>query len=220
MKGIKLKPLVDILMTISLLFLMSYELLGSTLHEVIGVIMFVLFIVHHILNRNWSKYLLKGKQTPIRIFQNILVVLVLITFILSMISGVVISRHIFSFLPFNHIGTFSRIHMFSTYWSFILMSLHLGLHFNTLALMIKKNRNFSKVFKAIVTVVLLLIFVYGVYAFFKRDILDYLLLNNQFFILGDKEFLPLYIFDYMTIMLSLSLISSVISSLLRKLNHR
>ena len=100
------------------------------------------------------------------------------------------------------------------------MSLHLGLHFNTLALMIKKNRNFSKVFKAIVTVVLLLMCVYGVYAFFKRDILDYLLLNNQFFILGDKEFLPLYIFDYMTIMLSLSLISSVISSFLRKLNHR
>ena len=34
---LKLKPIIDILMTFALLLLMSYELLGSTAHEVIGV---------------------------------------------------------------------------------------------------------------------------------------------------------------------------------------
>ena len=34
--------MVDILMTFALLLLMSYELLGSTAHEVVGVVMFVL----------------------------------------------------------------------------------------------------------------------------------------------------------------------------------
>ena len=43
---LKLKPIIDILMTFALLLLMSYELLGSTAHEVIGVVMFVLFVVH------------------------------------------------------------------------------------------------------------------------------------------------------------------------------
>ena len=39
---LKLKPIIDILMTFALLLLMSYELLGSTAHEVVGVAMFVL----------------------------------------------------------------------------------------------------------------------------------------------------------------------------------
>ena len=42
---LKLKPIIDILMTFALLLLMSYELLGSTAHEVVGVAMFVLFVV-------------------------------------------------------------------------------------------------------------------------------------------------------------------------------
>lgn len=65
---LKLKLIIDILMTFALLLLMSYELLGSTAHEVVGVVMFVLFVVHHALNINWAKHLAKGRQTPIRIF--------------------------------------------------------------------------------------------------------------------------------------------------------
>ena len=91
---LKLKPIIDILMTFALLLLMSYELLGSTAHEVVGVAMFVLFVVHHALNINWAKHLAKGRQTPIRIFQNILVLLVLISFVGSIVSGVIVSRHI------------------------------------------------------------------------------------------------------------------------------
>lgn len=57
---LKLKPLIDILMTFALLLLMSYELLGSTAHEVVGVVMFVLFVIHHALNINWAKHLAKA----------------------------------------------------------------------------------------------------------------------------------------------------------------
>ena len=42
------KPIVDILMTIALLLLMSYELIGSTAHEIVGIVMFVLFITYSI----------------------------------------------------------------------------------------------------------------------------------------------------------------------------
>ena len=93
---LKLKPIIDILMTFALLLLMSYELLGSTAHEVVGVAMFVLFVVHHALNINWAKHLAKGRQTPIRIFQNILLLLVLVSFIGSIVSGVIVSRHLFA----------------------------------------------------------------------------------------------------------------------------
>ena len=117
---LKLKPLIDILMTFALLLLMSYELLGSTAHEVVGVVMFVLFVVHHALNINWAKHLTKGRQTPIRIFQNILVLLVLISFVGSIVSGVIVSRHLFAFLNIKSTYTANRIHMLSAYWGFIL----------------------------------------------------------------------------------------------------
>lgn len=56
------KPIVDILMTITLLLLMSYELIGSTVHEIVGIVMFVLFIVHHILNIHWANHCSKADK--------------------------------------------------------------------------------------------------------------------------------------------------------------
>ena len=40
-------------MTVLLLLLMAYSLIGETVHEVIGTAILVLFIGHHILNRGW-----------------------------------------------------------------------------------------------------------------------------------------------------------------------
>ncbi len=45
-----IKIAVDIAMTAVLLLLMTYELIGQVSHELLGIIMFVLFILHHILN--------------------------------------------------------------------------------------------------------------------------------------------------------------------------
>lgn len=212
----KLKPITDILLTLALLFLMTYELLGSMAHEVIGVIMFVLFIIHHILNINWAKSLFKGKQTLIRIFQNIIVFLVLISFIGSVVSGIIISRHLFVFLSFKHIALANRLHMLSAYWGFVFMSLHLGMHFNTISLMIKKKKDFSKRAKLVFKILCVLLFVYGVFAFFKRDLLGYLLLKNQFFFLDNNEFLPFYLFDYMAVMFSFGSIANFISLKIKK----
>ena len=58
-----IKILVDIGMTVALLLLMSYSLIGEAAHEWIGMGMFGLFIVHHILNVHWFKNLFKGKYT-------------------------------------------------------------------------------------------------------------------------------------------------------------
>ena len=212
---LKLKPPIDILMTFALLLLMSYELLGSTAHEVVGVVMFVLFVIHHALNINWAKHLTKGRQTPIRIFQNILVLLVLISFVGSIVSGVIVSRHLFAFLNIKLTYAANRIHMLSAYWGFIFMSLHLGLHFNMILLMIKKKKQLSPKVKIAFKIILTLIFAYGIYAFFKRDIASYLFLKNQFFLLGDNEHLLLYLFDYMSIMFSFATLSHFVFSILK-----
>ena len=53
-----LKIIVDIAMTAALLLLMAFELVGRQAHEWIGIVMFVLFVIHHILNRKWTGHLL------------------------------------------------------------------------------------------------------------------------------------------------------------------
>ena len=58
-----LKIVVDIGMTVMLLLLMTYELIGEAAHEWLGIGMFVLFVIHHILNRKWSRSVFKGKYT-------------------------------------------------------------------------------------------------------------------------------------------------------------
>lgn len=215
-KKSEIKIVVDVLMTLAILFLMSYELLGTQQHEIVGAVMFVLFVIHHILNVNWAKNLTKGRQTPIRIFQNILVLLVLISLIGSMISGVMISRHLFIFLSLPYTAAAGRIHMLSAYWGFIFMSMHLGLHFNMILQMLKKKKHFSKAIKATAKILTAMLFAYGIFAFFKRDIAGYLFLKNQFFVLGDNEILLLYIFDYMAVMFAVALLSHLISLVLKK----
>ncbi|WP_417140914.1 DUF4405 domain-containing protein [Ruminococcus bromii] len=210
------KPIVDILMTIALLLLMSYELIGSTAHEIVGIVMFVLFIVHHTLNIHWTKSLFKGRQTPLRIFQDLLVVLILICMLGSTISGVIISRHIFTFLNIKSAYVATRIHMLLAYWGFVFMSLHLGLHLNMICMMIKNKKQISPIVKTAFKIVFALIFAYGIFVFFKRDIAGYLFLKNQFFLLGDNEHLPFYLLDYISIMFTFAILSHLISKQLRK----
>jgi hypothetical protein len=65
----KLRWAVDGGLTVCLLLLMGYELIGQTAHEVLGVLMLALFIVHHILNRKWMANLL-GADTAPTVFLN------------------------------------------------------------------------------------------------------------------------------------------------------
>ena len=109
-----LKIVVDTGMTVMLLFLMTYELIGEAAHEWLGIGMFVLFVIHHILNRKWIRSVFKGKYTLFRIWQTVLVIGILLTMAGSMYSGVILSKHAISFLSIKAGGAFAReIHMVS-----------------------------------------------------------------------------------------------------------
>ncbi|HJB35054.1 MAG TPA: DUF4405 domain-containing protein [Candidatus Blautia merdipullorum] len=196
------KTAVDILMTLCLLFLMPYELIGEAIHEWIGAGMFLLFIIHHILNRKWTGNLTKGRYTPLRIIQTILVILILICILGSMVSGIILSRHVFVFLEIRGLSAPARvIHMTCAYWGFVLMSLHLGIHWGMMMGMAGKI--FPKPSKARTWILRLAgigIAGYGVYAFIKRDILSYLLMQVQYVFFNFEEPVIFFILDYMAAM--------------------
>lgn len=216
------KIAVDIAMTVALLLLMTYELIGQAAHEWIGIGMFVLFVTHHILNGKWSKNLLKGKYTALRIMQTVLVTLVLLSMFGSMISGVILSRHALSFLPISSGRAFARsLHMIAAYWGFVFMSLHLGFHWSMMMSMAGKLvKKQSEIRKWVLRAIAVLIAGYGVYAFINRDIGSYMLLRNQFVFFDFEEPLILFLLDYITVMGLFVFVGHYLSEALKKLGKR
>lgn len=197
-----IKILTDIFMTAVLLLLMAYSLVGEAVHEWLGIGMFVLFILHHILNGRWSRSLPKGKNTPFRILQTVLVVFSLAAMFGSMVSGIVLSRHALSCLPITGGRSWARtLHMLSAYWGFVVISLHLGLHWSMMMGMTKRLFQSTSVVRSWgVQAFGILIAGYGVYAFIKREIGSYMLLKSQFVFFDFDEPLVMFLLDYIAVM--------------------
>lgn len=198
----KFKIVTDILMTIALLLLMSYMMVGRDVHEWIGVAMFVLFVIHHILNVKWSKNLTYGKYTVYRIVQTILVVCIFVSMIGSMYSGIVLSKEVFTWLSLGASRSFARnLHMLAAYWGFIFMGLHLGLHWNMILVMVgKRFGKKSKAREIVFRMIGALIAGYGIYAFMNRKIFSYMFLQQKFVFFDLNESLVLFMLDYLAML--------------------
>ncbi len=201
-KQVRIKIIVDLLMTVLLMLLMAFELIGREEHEWLGVGMFAAFVVHHILNRKWTAHLLKGKYPPFRIAQTALAFLVLICMISSMVSGIVMSRYVFDFLPIQGGWGWARtLHMLAAYWGFVLMSLHLGLHWNMMMGMAGRAAAAPSLRRDwLLRAIGILIAGYGVFAFFRRQIGAYMLLQIAFAFFDFEEPLILFFADYLAVM--------------------
>lgn len=208
------KIIIDILMTLALLFLMGYQLWGDVAHEWVGAGMFLLFIVHHVLNFNWHKNLFKNKYTARRIAVLCVDILVFADMLIMMFSGIVMSRHVFAFLPISGgVMLARRLHIIGSYWGILLMSLHLGMHVKMFADMIKKR---IRIPTPVVFVPSLLISAYGVYAFIKRDFLTYMLLKSEFVFLDYDEPKILFYLDYISIMVMCIFVGYYLTKMLDK----
>lgn len=219
---IMIKICVDIGMTIALLLLMTYELIGQAAHEWLGIGMFILFVMHHILNCKWSGNLLKGRYTSLRIWQTLLVVLVLLCMVGSMVSGTILSHHALSFLPISGGRSFARsLHMVSAYWGFVWMSLHLGLHWSMMVAIARRAfPNVSLVRTWALRILAVVIAVYGAYAFVKRDIAGYMFLKIQFVFFDFEEPLLFFLSDYAATMGLLVFIGHYLAEILKRCSQK
>lgn len=199
-----LKISIDLLMTILLLFQMAYMLIGNTIHEWVGAAMFLLFILHHVLNIRWYRNLLKGKYSGVRIFQTAVNFSVLFCMLGLMASGIIMSREVFSFLPIDGGMGFARmLHMVTAYWGFLLMSAHLGLHWGMImgiVRKIRKQKEPSKLQAGILRILAVLISGFGVYALRKHDLISYMFMKNQFVFFDMQQPLISFLAEYIAMM--------------------
>lgn len=218
----KLKRAVDVMMTAALLFLMGYQFWGEKTHEWVGAGIFVLFAAHHVLNWRWYKSLFRGKYSPVRIFQVCVDVLTLLSMSILMYSGIVLSRYVFSFLPIESgLALARRLHILGSYWGFLLMSLHLGLHWNMVLGMVKRKKAAVSHYACAVCFIFgLAVALYGAWVFVKRDFGTYLFLKSEFVFLDYEESKILYYLDYLSLMGMCVFISHYTGKLLRSFKRK
>ena len=197
----KVKISIDAAMTLALLLLMAYGLVGEAAHEWLGMGMFALFLLHHLLNRRWIRAVPQGRYAPPRIVQTVLAGLIFLCMVGSMISGIVLSRHVFAFLP-RHGGyeLAGKLHILCAYWGFVLMSLHLGMHWNMVLTMMRKHLTPFKPRTWCLRLLAYLWAAYGAVAFVRRDVRRYLLLKSPFVFFDYTEPLVRFLLDYLAVM--------------------
>jgi len=192
----------DILMTLVSIVLMggAYLFPEDIVHEICGVTMFILWAVHITLNRRWYGALSRGKYNAHRILQTVINCGILVCVIFLMISAIILSNHIFTFLGIESGLGFARTaHLLASHWYFMFMSLHIGLHADMLAGKTKAPR--EGVPAIILRVVFILISIYGIYAFITRGIWRYLILQQQFFFFDFERGYILFALDYISIII-------------------
>ena len=207
----RLRMTIDITMTILSIILMggNYLFPADLVHEILGVGLFVLWGLHIALNRRWYGAMLNGKYNPYRVMQTVINCCILLCTIFLMVSGSILSNHIFTFLNIQGGLGFARIvHLLASHWYYLFMSLHIGLHVGRLF------QNITA--KIIPRIILALVCAYDLYAFIARGVWKYLILQQQFFFFDLERGYILFALDYISIIILFATISHFIAKLLKK----
>ncbi len=197
------KLAIDLVMTVLMLVAMANHFTGNTIHELVGVLIFVLFIVHNILNRRWYQTVLKGKNDVLRVLNAAVNLFLLVTMVTLIVSAVPVSRTVFAFIPINGGMIARQIHVLAAYWVFILMSVHLGMHWGMIIGLVRKMTgitDMNNIRTGALRIMAVLIALYGVHAFFGRDVGSKLILYYTYSYWNSDESVVFFFMDYLSIM--------------------
>lgn len=207
---------VDLSMTALLPVLMAYQLVGEAAHEWLGIIMGLLFAGHHLLNRHWHKSLFKGRYTALRGLGTAIDILLCAVMLALMISGLLLSKYIFHLPGSAGLSAARTAHLLASYWGFVLMSVHLGLHAGMILVLVKRivKKEYASSKSRLIGYAVLC--GYGIYAFIKRQLGAYMLLRSTFVFFDFSEPLALFLLDYAAIMTLIACLSHYIAKLLSR----
>ena len=110
--------------------------------------------------------------------------LLLLAMLALMVSGIMLSNHVFAFLDLHGGLSFARLlHMAGSYWAFVLTALHLGLHWAMILQRLGRALHRGQAGKTCRTLLRLAgaaVAVYGLTAFFRRGLPTYLFVQRHF----------------------------------------
>lgn len=199
-----LKMIIDIVMLIFVIILMGYFTTETQIHEILGTVTIVLFMIHLFLNKQWLLSLRKGRYFFHRMVYLCTNISLIIALVFVIISSLMISSYVFSFLPFSTSQIGRNMHLASTSWLFILVSLHIGLHMNILASQMKRKM-IKSTFEYIYYFILIVWYIYGIIAFKNAELYKDMFIISEFKFF-DYQMNPfLFYFNYLSIVYFLSM---------------
>ncbi len=137
----KTKILIDVLLLIVTILLTSIDKTGRLAHEILGISMAILLIIHIFLNWNWVKQITKNfkkvkKKIKIMYIVNIFTMIIYFD---SIVFGIIISNELF------RLKTNSNIYLVITHilfgrLSIIVMFIHIGMHLDRMFIKVKSKK--------------------------------------------------------------------------------
>lgn len=215
----KIKVIVDVFMVVLMPQLMLYSLIGEELHEWYGTIMLFLFLIHHLLNWRWYKNILQGKYNLQRIVWTIINSAISICMILTGLSGIMMSNHVFPLDILNGgISLARKLHLVYSHWLFVLTSVHAGMHLNVMKgyINLRTNCGSSTVIKKSIFLAKISIAIYGVRCFVITNMLDYMLYHNQFMFLDFSKPVFLTYLNYFSILILFVMFGARLQRVIRR----
>ncbi|HEY8889947.1 MAG TPA: DUF4405 domain-containing protein [Clostridium sp.] len=166
-----LKIVIDTLMVVIFVLLYNYLVLGMLFHEVVGLAIGAVILLHCGLNWKWIKgvtlKIFKSKlplKTRIGYFLNILL---LINVIIIIISGVLISKKLFPGFTLSVGKSLQILHISLSYFCLLLIGIHVGLHWNWVMITFRKIFKITdkkKIYYYISKILMILVLTFGIYS--------------------------------------------------------
>ena len=194
MKGtITARVIIDLGMSFLFVGIYAYRIIGDIAHEWIGVSLLMLLIAHNVTNYRWYKNIDKGAYSTKRISTTTVNILLSITMAILIITGLLQSRTVLSFLKLPG-GMFLRqIHTTAAYWGLPLIGVHVGLHWGMVIAGIQKtlhSKSADHPVHIIIIRILAITFVaFGIWSSFDRDMFAKLFLGFSY----DYLHIPIYL---------------------------
>lgn len=187
------KIILDICLTLLLGCQMAYSLISEVSHEITGLCLLILLVLHHVLNGGFHRHLFQGKYSPYRAVLTFLDGAMLVIFLTQGISGLMMAKHIRLFPVFG--AEWARLlHLAGAYWGFVLCGIHAGLHMS--GLVKKWQRARHKGWKIVSALTAAAAWVCGAAAFVKRGLPGYMTLLQPFVFFDYSEPLAAFFLDY------------------------
>ena len=159
----KTKILIDVLLLIVTILLTSIDKTGQLAHEILGISMAILLIIHIFLNWNWVKQITKNfkkvnKKTKIMYIVNIFTMII---YFGSIIFGIIISNELFRFKTSSNIYL-AITHILLGRLSIIVMFIHIGMHLDRMFIKVK-SKKLKRFLYCIYIIIAILVSIYSIY---------------------------------------------------------
>ena len=128
MKKTTAKKILDSILLCLFLAELAGMFLPHPVHEVLGCLFIALIVLHNIKNHYFYTHFLVGTYSPLRLANNISIILFAASLIILTLSGMVLSRDLFPWFSLASTWNWRALHLGAAIGALVLLFVHLLLH--------------------------------------------------------------------------------------------